>query len=144
MMKARVLHMSRLQSKVKKADIGLKSAAVRALRSLVTPVETEAKRKVLSGPKTGRIYVRNNPRRVHQASAPGQAPANDTGRLVASIEADVDPQQFNLVLSASAPHARPLELGTKDMAPRPFLRKTLWEFRQRVINALHAAMKGEF
>ena len=119
-----------------------KSAVVRALRSLVTPIEDAAKRKVLTGPKTGRIYTRYNPFRLHQASAPGQSPANDTGRLASSIEADVDTTQFNLTLSAGAPYARELEYGTRNMAPRPFLRRTLLEFRQRIIDAIHDAIKG--
>ena len=38
---------------------------------------------ILTGPRTGRIYRRGGV--VHQASAPGEAPASDTGELRQSI-----------------------------------------------------------
>lgn len=34
------------------------------------------------GPASGTVYKKKNPQRTHQASAPGQAPMTDTGRLV--------------------------------------------------------------
>ena len=37
------------------------------------------------GPKTGEVYQKYNPRRTHRASAPGEAPATDTGRLASSV-----------------------------------------------------------
>ena len=45
----------------------------------------EAIKSIMQGPKTGRIYEKYNPRRTHRASAPGQAPASDTGNLVSQI-----------------------------------------------------------
>lgn len=45
--------------------------------------QEEAVRAITTGAKTGRIYHR--PRGIHQASAQGQAPANDEGNLAASI-----------------------------------------------------------
>ena len=37
------------------------------------------------GPATGRTYEKYNPRRTHRASAKGEAPATDTGRLASSV-----------------------------------------------------------
>ncbi len=45
--------------------------------------QQEAIRAITTGAKTGRVYQR--PSGTHQASAKGEAPANDTGALVASI-----------------------------------------------------------
>ena len=48
-------------------------------------IRGEAIKSIQSGPKSGRIYEKYNPRRTHRASAPGQAPASDTGNLVRNI-----------------------------------------------------------
>ena len=46
-------------------------------------VAADAKRAVQKGPATGRVYKRGGVE--HQASAPGEAPATDTGGLAGSI-----------------------------------------------------------
>lgn len=68
------------------------------------------------GPKTGRIYKRGNV--THQASAPGQAPATDTGRLVGSVIFSVVNPTTVSVGSALA-YATYLEFGTRHIARRP-------------------------
>lgn len=70
---------------------------------------------------TGRQYGR------HTASAPGQPPATDTGRLAASIREDlhVDSRGLVEVIGTDVDYALPLEVGTRDIAPRPFLRPGL-------------------
>lgn len=92
----------------------------KALTALSLIAQTDAQRRVLSGPKTGRIYRRGRAN-FHRASAPGEAPANDFGFLVGSIKLDVT-QELNVKLRAVAPYAVHLEYGTKNMAARPFLR----------------------
>jgi len=138
----RVRNMSSLQAKVKRMDTDIQSSVIQFLKAMAQVLKSEAKRKVLSGPKTGRIYQRYNPFRLHQASAPGQPPASDLGLLVASIYAEVDPSQFNIVLSASAPYARALEYGTSKMLPRPFLLPTIYEYRDRIVDGIRRAIKG--
>jgi ubiquitin len=59
-----------------------------ALFASAKKVEKEAKQSILSGEKSGRIYQRRSV--THRASAPGQAPASDTGRLVNSINSYLD------------------------------------------------------
>lgn len=94
-------------------------------------------------PKSGRIYQRRGVR--HQASAPGEAPASDTGRLAGS--SDVLPDQPNLSarVNWSASHARPLELGTQSIEPRPFARRSLAErkefIEQSVASEIGKALK---
>jgi HK97 gp10 family phage protein len=75
---------------------------------------------------TGRQYGR------HQASAPGQPPATDTGRLAASIREELrqDGKGLVEVVGTNVVYARPLERGTRSMAPRPFLRRALAKTRQ--------------
>jgi HK97 gp10 family phage protein len=98
----------------------------KALLASAFLVEKEAKESIAGGPKTGRLYKRR--RVVHQASAPGEAPASDTGRLLNSINAR--PVQGELAAEVKAgggivKYARMLEFGTPRMAARPFLFRAL-------------------
>ncbi len=81
-------------------------------------------------PKTGRIYrlsgalKRRAGRSFHQASAPGEAPANLTGDLrrgVSSITVGCESLTFGY--SSDTLYGRFLELGTRKMEPRPNLLK---------------------
>ncbi len=42
-------------------------------------IRGEAIKSIQSGAKSGIVYEKYNPRRTHRASAPGEAPASDTG-----------------------------------------------------------------
>ena len=81
--------------------------------------------------KTGATYGK------HQASAPGEAPATDTGQLVRSITMSVDDNDGEVVgtIRASAPYAAALEFGTSNIAPRPYMQPGL-ESQRRSIEAL--------
>lgn len=140
-MVARVLNMGSLQSKIKKLNWDIQAGAIVGLRNLADPIKEDVQQSIRTGPRSGRWVKRYHPERLHRASAPGEVPANDLGMLAASVEAEVDPAQFNMVLSASAPYARALELGTSKMLPRPFLRPALVRWRGRIIDALHAAIR---
>ena len=65
-------------------------------------------------------YEKYNPRRSHVASAPGQPPNTDTGRLAGSIRA-VESGKPTAHVDALADYARALEFGTRNMAARPFM-----------------------
>ncbi|MCO8017499.1 hypothetical protein NI456_01375 [Brevundimonas diminuta] len=73
----------------------------------------------LSRPGSGRIYGK------HQASAPGEPPAVDTGRLRNATQADTqvrrDGDDIVGRVVANDEKAHALEVGTERMAPRPFL-----------------------
>lgn len=69
-------------------------------------------------PRSGREYKRGS--RVHQASAPGEAPGVDTGNLQNSIQVEF-PSPIKGVLTIGAEYAQFLEDGTGRIAPRPFV-----------------------
>ena len=83
-------------------------------------IRGEAIKSIQTGAKSGRIYEKYNPRRTHRASAPGQAPASDTGNLVRNIAVKMESRDQVAVVS-SAPYSQFLEFGTSKMLPRPFL-----------------------
>src|SRR5262245_62766200 len=57
-------------------------------------------------PKSGRVYKRGN--RTHTASAPGEAPAIDTGFLANSIQTEF-PNLTTGIVSGGAEYGRALE-----------------------------------
>jgi len=96
--------------------------------------------------KTGRLYMLSKERTVkgikkirkvkHQASSPGQFPANFTGKLNDSIDFEVkgwDEMLFGArdqYTKHGVDYGKYLEIGTKRMAARPFLKPTI-EARQK-------------
>jgi hypothetical protein len=76
--------------------------------------------------KNGKLYVFGS-RVPHQASAPGAPPAADTGRLLGSIKHELgeDAEGLYAKIGTDVAYALYLELGTRYMAPRPFLRPAL-------------------
>lgn len=123
-----------------RADADATKAAVRgglvgALHEAAYIVEGRAKALVLEPPKTGRLYKRGK-KTTHQASAPGEAPASDTGNLAGSITQDVSAFDLECRVSAETPYAEALEYGTTKMEPRPFMRRALTESEDLILEAV--------
>lgn len=117
-----------------------------ALYASAKKVERDAKESILSGNKTGRLYRRGKTV-VHRASAPGEAPASDTGRLVNSVLGEVVRGSAGEAKVKAGGgivrYARMLEFGTIKMAARPFLfpaleRNKAW-IRERLAKAVRKA-----
>ena len=58
-------------------------------------------------------------------SAPGGYPKKETGELCSGIEVETDRNRLEARVSTNVPHGRILELGTKKMAARPWLLRTI-------------------
>ena len=80
----------------------------------------------LSQPGRGRTYVRI--RSTHTASAPGDSPAVDSGRLRQSI-AVVKVGAGVYRVGTNVVYAPGLEFGTRKVSARPFLRPALAAIR---------------
>ncbi len=112
----------------------------------------------MTGPKSGRIYQhRRQTKRVaaklaagkklsasdyivHQASAPGEAPAIDTNALRDSIQVEMEPGSLTATVGTNVEYAPYLEFGTSKMAPRPFMTPAA----EAVRPGFEAAMKKLF
>lgn len=122
---------------VARARLGLRRGVLAAAED----VRTEAVRLIVEPPKTGRVYRRRGI--THQASAPGEAPASDTGRLAGSTT--VDPLVENgprvtASITARTEYAAALEYGTPTIAPRSFLRRALMSKRDEIIATIRSAV----
>lgn len=98
----------------------IRAATVTGLVRGTESVREEAVSLINTGAKTGRIYRRNGI--SHQASAPGQSPAADTGDLASKIGTSVDASALTGTIEFYSAHAKHLEYGTSRMSPRPYAR----------------------
>jgi len=101
----------------------IRQAAMRGVIRFTEAVSAEGVRLIVSPPKTGRIYTRRGVK--HQASAPGEPPASDTGDLAMSADTVYDHVALRGTAIWRSGHAKPMELGTETIEPRPFARPAL-------------------
>lgn len=109
-------------------------------------IEENAKLSIAQEAKTGIIYQRGTV--VHQASAPGEAPANDTGRLLNSFQVGAESNGMVVKIKAgtgTVDYAVHLEFGTDKMEARPFMKPALKKSRkfihERMEKAIQKAIK---
>jgi HK97 gp10 family phage protein len=106
-------------------------------------VEKEAKLSIASGQKSGRVYQRGSV--THRASAPGEAPASDTGRLINSIASYLNSskglESFVVAGRGIVKYAAMLEFGTSKMAARPFLFPALEKSKAFIQERLNKAVR---
>lgn len=86
-------------------------------------VREEADSLMNESPRSGRVYTRRGV--SHRASAPGEPPAPDTGRLRQSLRTEYNRELLMGTAIASTAYAQALEFGTSRIAPRPFMRPAL-------------------
>jgi len=111
-------------------------------RKAAFEIESDAKIAIQTGAKTGRAYNKKGKKgavRRHQASAPGEAPATDTGNLVNSgFVKKMQAARYRVGFSAA--YALALEMGTVDIKARPFLMpaydRRIAEYRKAVAAVL--------
>lgn len=77
--------------------------------------------KLVNDNSDGRSQLRYNPKRVVNASDPGDPPNTDTGRLVKSILFDFKDKGLIGRVGSNLKYAAFLEFGTMTMEPRPWL-----------------------
>lgn len=106
--------------------------AERACFKAANLVKNTALESILSGAKNGRAYKVGGVVRI--ASAPAQAPANQTGRLAGSLSARTEKQGKVVfgIASASTEYAAMLEFGTQKMAARPYMQPALDQNAEKI------------
>lgn len=103
-----------------------------AIRASAVDYEAEIKSRMRSS-GGGRIYD------LHQASAPGQPPAVDTGQLINSITTEIDDN--SATIGTNVEYAMPLEFGTDRMAARPVWIPTLEDMKPEIKAKIESALK---
>lgn len=93
----------------------------------------EMKKSIASGTKSGKRYG------THTSSAPGQAPANWTGKLLKSIR--VQKIKGMSYVFVTAKYAEFLEFGTSKMRPRPFIIPAFLKTKKMLLERLKRIAK---
>lgn len=104
-------------------------------------IENTAKTGLQTGSRSGRTYKRRSV--THKASAPGEYPKTDTGKLVRNIFS-MKVGSFHYIIGSrgnGAPHGKWLEFGTMKMRPRPWLSRALRESVGKISDALFGKLK---
>lgn len=146
---------------LKAALIFRRDETERALRTEVRKaglaIVTGVRQKIQKGPKSGHVYTEifrtmngvprpvgprtgNNLSPSHQASAPGEAPATDTGSLVKSIDFKQS-KPLEATVGSSLIYGAYLEFGTRRIAPRPAWAPTVAEVQPKFQAAVAAAVR---
>jgi HK97 gp10 family phage protein len=106
-----------------------------AVEKAASDLEKELKKSILTGEKSGELYNVGN--KLHRSSAPGQAPASDSGALANSIKhKKIKNNEFDVTISSN--YAIFLEFGTSRIQPRPFIRPGIEKIRKRLGSAITA------
>lgn len=113
--------LAQVQAELRKYGAKAEAAIAKAVTATALEVNTEVKRMIQRGPKTGRVYTRGGGQNLsaeHQASAPGESPATDSGDLVVSVYFE-QTQKLTATIGSRLAYAYYLEFGTSRIAPRP-------------------------
>lgn len=111
-----------------------------AINSVGLYVDREVKTLIQRGKKTGRVYEKSNPKRTHQASAPGEAPATDTGALVSSMYFTRD-TTLSATVGSRLAYAYYLEFGTAKIGARPAWVPAAEKARPEMVKRIDQALK---
>ena len=124
---------------LERLGVSAKGAMIDAITDLVTDTQDFAVNGINDGPASGAVYdsifrtingrvvpvgprTGNNLSATHQASAPGEYPMTDTGRLASSIIVIVpSASRIEGKVGANIKYGAFLEFGTSRMAARPWL-----------------------
>jgi len=118
----------------KQAKDEVKREVSQAVARSTLSVHSRAVKRIQNGPASGIVYELYEPRRTHQASAPGEPPMSDTGRLASSMQFEID--GLTGYVFTPVEYGPYLEFGTSRMAARPFLFPSVEEERPVFMKAL--------
>lgn len=108
---------------------------------------------VLSSPGSGKLYRRSEGKKTgrnlrakgwHRASAPGEAPAADTGELRRRTQVDLtEIDDLRAYVGTKVPYAAALEFGApgRGLAPRPYMRVGMELARERAEEIVRSGIK---
>ena len=124
-----------LQRELRRLSDDLREEAGKTVLATAVEMRADIVKSIQSGPASGQTYRKSNPTRTHTASAPGQPPMTDTGRLANSITFDRI-GDLTATVGSELIYAPWLEYGTSRMASRPFFRPAVERMRPVYIGKL--------
>jgi HK97 gp10 family phage protein len=143
-MRIRLEGSKEVQAALREASDDVRAEAAKVVTKTALALRADIVKSIQRGPASGRTYRKYNPNRTHTASAPGQPPMSDTGRLANSIEFDKSVFGGNLTATVGSrlAYALYLEYGTSRMSARPFFRPAVERMQPKFVADLEAAISG--
>ena len=137
-----------LQRELRRLSGDLRQAVADTVEAVAIELRADIVESVDRGPASGRTYTHyfyttkngklaqgRKRAKPHTASAPGQPPMSDTGRLANSITLD-RVGDLTASVGSALNYALWLEYGTSRMAARPFFRPAVERMRPKYIGKL--------
>ena len=135
----------RVVSRLNKLPANARAGIGKAIAISLLELDGDAKRRISTGARSGRVYKRGKSR-THQASAAGEYPKSDTGQLVSSLFFRQAADKLSGFFGTRLNYGRYLEYGTTRMSARSWLRPTFRRLeagiKARVREAVKRAMGG--
>lgn len=129
--------LNELIGQINRREAGSDDLLIDVITDAVTDTQAFAVAGLKSGPATGRVYEKYNPRRTHRASAPGEYPMTDTGQLQSNIGIVLPtPGRIEGKVGTDIMHGRYLEFGTSKMAARPWLLRSFERAKAGIMDDL--------
>jgi HK97 gp10 family phage protein len=132
-----------VEKSLKKAGSEIQKNVNKAIQRAASWVAADAVRGIQRGKHTGKTYKRRGVE--HQASAPGEYPASDTGRLASSIR--INRGLLEADIGSDLAYAKYLEPDNGDggkMKPRPFLEPSYEKNKEQIDQIIDEAIKKAF
>lgn len=121
--------------RLRAAEKAVKTEVAGEVKASGYRIHKAAVQRIQTGTKSGVVYRKYQPRREHQASAPGESPASDTGTL--ANQSEVTRQKgWSVKVIFRSVYAIWLEFGTRNMKARPFLVPSVEEDKPKLIRRL--------
>ena len=123
-----------LSNSIPKEIKGLKGASAEVLFEFVSSMTRSTHKRAVQGiqrgPHSGRFYRSSVSNAMHQASAPGEYPMSDSGRLASSIEFEL-PKKGDMtpegIVGTNLMYGKHLELKPSTRGGRPWLSRAFNE-----------------
>lgn len=124
-----------LQRELRRLSGDLREEAGKAVLATAVEMRADIVKSIQRGPASGVTYEKYKPRRTHTASAPGQPPMSDTGRLANSITFD-RLGDLTASVGSNLDYAVHLEYKPSSHGGRPFFRPAVERMRPKYIGKL--------
>ncbi len=121
-MKVKIIGKRKLRSQLEEMSSDLRRDLLKQMRTVMPAMERDAIKRIDTGTRTGRSYIRNG--KLGVRSAPGEFPKTDTGDLVSKFSNKVSSRKNKIVgtLQNNSDHASKLEFSPLYKGGRPFMR----------------------
>lgn len=138
--RAELIGLAKLQRSLRKVVTANRTGVQRAIAISAAEMQGDAQRSIQRGSRSGVVVTIGGKR--HQRSAPGEPPKTDTGRLAGSIFAEFSNGGLRAVVGTDVVYGEHLELGTKNLAARPWLFPAFERNKDRIKKRVREAIKA--